>query len=500
MQRLAVGSLLALAVLASAASGAERVAPAWNGPIVFVSNRSPFLAPQLVAVDAESGSQRQLTRGPRWHRTGRWSPDGTRIALVEDESVAVMDADGTDFHVLVPEWGNDLAWSPDGTRIAYTTAANEIGVVDADGGAPVRLGRGAQPAWSPDGTRIAAAGSLYDGGVVVYDLAAGQRRVLAQDAPFFANPAWSPSGDTIAYAAFAEDGYDVYLVAAKGGIPRRLTDGWAASWSPDGTRLAVVRDLNAPAPIDLVDLEGRTLARLTETGASGRVPWSRSGSLAFLEYTFVGRNPTRFTLLTLVLVDGGERRNVLGPLLRPGMGDPDLSAGDRRILVTMFEDGGDGELYRRNREGGRLRQLTDNVVLDDSFPAASPDGLRLAFARGGVGEGGGSIYVMGADGRDVRRLTEGKRRPKLGVDGHPTWSPDGAEIAFDRPGGGIYVVPAAGGPARRLALGFDPAWSPRGSQLALAHGVRAGARSREWRPPALSRELRARREAPRAGA
>ena len=112
VQRLAVGSLLALAVLASAASGAERVAPAWNGPIVFVSNRSPFLAPQLVAVDAESGSQRQLTRGPRWHRTGRWSPDGTRIALVEDESVAVMDADGTDFHVLVPEWGKTLPGRP----------------------------------------------------------------------------------------------------------------------------------------------------------------------------------------------------------------------------------------------------------------------------------------------------------------------------------------------------------------------------------------------------
>ena len=458
--------LLAFAVIASAASGAERAGPARNGPIVFVSNRSPFLAPQLVAVDAVSGAQRQLTRGPRWHRAGRWSPDGSRIALVEDSSVAVMDGNGTDFRMLVPEWAEDLAWSPDGTRIAYTTSGGEIGVVDADGGQPVRLGRGAQPAWSPDGTRIAAA--TGGEGVVVYDLASGQQRVLAKGAPIYANPAWSPSGDTIAYAAFAEDGYDVYLVGADGGVPRRLTDGWAASWSPDGTRLAVVRDLNLPAPIDLVDVEGRTVVRLTETGATSRVSWSRVGRLAFLEYTFVGRTPIRATFETLVLAgaDGGGRRSVLGPVRRPAIGDPDLSADGRRILVTMFDNEGDRDVYRRDREGGRLRQLTDNVLVDDEDPAASPDGLRLVFARGGLGEGGGSIHVMNVDGSDVRRLTQGGS--KLGVDGHPTWSPDGAEIAFDRPSAWIYVVPAAGGLERRLARGFDPAWSPLGSQLAVA--------------------------------
>lgn len=296
----------------------------------------------------------------------------------------------------------------------------------------------------------------------------GQRRVLAQDAPFFANPAWSPSGDTLAYAAFVEDGYDLYLVGVEGGVPRRLTDGWAAFWSPDGTRLAVVRNLNLPAPIDLVDVQGRTLTRLTETAGADRVSWSRSGRLAFLDYTLVDRNPIRATLQTVVLVgaDGRGRRSVLGPVRRPMLSEPELSADGRRILVTMFDNEGDRELYRRDREGGRLWQLTDNDLFDDDDPAASPDGLRIAFARGGVGEGGGSIYVMGVDGRGVRRLTE--RRPKLGADGDPTWSPDGAEIAFGRPAGWIYVVPAAGGPEGRLASGFDPAWSPRGSQLALA--------------------------------
>ena len=467
VSRLTVVLLLALPALASAAPGAESVGPASNGPIVFVSNRSPFLAPQLVSVDAASRVQRQLTRGPSWHRGGRWSPDGSRIALVEDTSLAVMDADGTDLRVLVPEWAGDLAWSPDGRRIAYATATDEISVVDADGGDPVRVGRGTNPAWSPDGTRIAAAGSLFLGGLVVYDLTAGERQVLSKDAPFYANPAWSPSGDTLAYAAFAEDGYDVYLIGTEGGAPRRLTDGWAASWSPDGTRLSIVRDLNLPAPIDLIDLQGRKLVRLTDTAGSSRVSWSRSDGLAFVENTFVGRDPA-ITLHTLVLVDpdGGGRRALLGPAPRPMLGEPDLSADGRRVLVSLFDNGGDRELYRRDSEGGRLLQLTDNGLLDDEDPAASPDGLRLAFARGGGGEGGGAIYLMPADGRGVRRLTEARSRQ--GVDGHPTWSPDGAEIAFDRPAGWIYVVPVAGGREHRLARGFDPAWSPRGSQLAVA--------------------------------
>lgn len=378
MKSLAVGSLLALAVIASAASGAERVGPAWNGPIVFVSNRSPFLAPQLVAVDAASGAWRQLTRGPRSHRAGRWSPDGSRIALVGDDGLAVVEADGTDFRVLVHAWAGDPTWSPDGSRIAYTTAHDEVEVVDARSGDRALVGRGAYPAWSPDGTRIAAASGPE--GVVVYDLASGEKRVLEKGGPTYANPAWSPSGDTLAYAAFAEDGYDVYLVGVKGGSPRRLSEGWAASWSPDGTQLAVVRNLNLPTPIDLVDVQGRTLERLTETAGSRRVSWSRSGRLAFVEYTFAGRNPIRATLQTVVLVgaDGGGRRSVLGPNRRLTIGEPDLSTDGRGIVVSMWDDGGDRELYRRDEGGGRLRQLTNNDLLDDDDPAASPDGLRLA--------------------------------------------------------------------------------------------------------------------------
>jgi Tol biopolymer transport system component len=52
-----------------------------------------------------------------------------------------------------------------------------------------------------------------------------------------------------------------------------------------------------------------------------------------------------------------------------------------------------------------------------SAPSWSPDGARLAFERRG------GVYVASADGRGPQRLT---RR----VAGQPVWSPDGSRIAF----------------------------------------------------------------------
>lgn len=56
----------------------------------------------------------------------------------------------------------------------------------------------------------------------------------------------------------------------------------------------------------------------------------------------------------------------------------------------------------------------------------------------------------------------------------PTWSPDGAEIAFGYDFD-IWTVPAAGGPAVRLTtdteFDFDPIWSPDGSSIAFERNL-----------------------------
>ena len=90
------------------------------------------------------------------------------------------------------------------------------------------------------------------------------------------------------------------------------------------------------------------------------------------------------------------------------------------------------------------------------LPAWSPDGTRIAFMSNR--DGNPEIYVMNADGSNLRRIT---RQP--GIDATPSWSPAGNQIAFtsDRSGSPqIYTVDAEGlQQPRRITS--DESWADR---------------------------------------
>jgi len=105
-------------------------------------------------------------------------------------------------------------------------------------------------------------------------------------------------------------------------------------------------------------------------------------------------------------------------------------------------------------------------------PTFSPDGSQVAFAWSSNLEQGFDLYVKAIGSERTIKLTD---RPAHWISA--AWSPDGTEIAFARwapDASGIFLIPALGGPERKLAdadFWYEPfmqvSWSPDSKSLAF---------------------------------
>lgn len=122
-------------------------------------------------------------------------------------------------------------------------------------------------------------------------------------------------------------------------------------------------------------------------------------------------------------------------------------------------------------------ECADPAAVDaDVDPAWSPDGTRIAFARGTLSLGSYDIWTVDADGTDPVRLTREGARSRF-----PAWSPDGTRIAFSTRRDGpldIHLMDADGsGPVGLTddpAADTNPAWSPDGARIAFTRSAVAG--------------------------
>jgi serine/threonine protein kinase/Tol biopolymer transport system component len=108
-----------------------------------------------------------------------------------------------------------------------------------------------------------------------------------------------------------------------------------------------------------------------------------------------------------------------------------------------------------------LRATSDSGLTNN--PALSRDGKMLAYASDRA-NGILNIWVQQVGEGAPLRITDGPAD-----DTEPSFSPEGKSVVFrsKRDGGGIYVIPALGGPARRIAdAGWRPRYSPDGQWIA----------------------------------
>lgn len=110
-----------------------------------------------------------------------------------------------------------------------------------------------------------------------------------------------------------------------------------------------------------------------------------------------------------------------------------------------------------------FQQLTDSAGVE-AFPSLSPDGKSFLYT---MGTGNSDIFLQRVGGHNPLNLTQDSVKD----DWSAVFSPDGEQIAFrsERDGGGIFLMGATGESVRRLTnFGFNPSWSPDGKHLVVA--------------------------------
>lgn len=133
--------------------------------------------------------------------------------------------------------------------------------------------------------------------------------------------------------------------------------------------------------------------------------------------------------------------------------DPAASADGMRIAFKSNRDG-NPEIYVMNSNGSSQKRLTNDPAADDDV-SWSPDGTRLIWGSTRIPEG---TWVMNVDGSNPEFLVDGE---------DAAWSPDGAKIVYvvEDPDSQIWVMNANGGGHTQLTndvggTNEDPQWSP----------------------------------------
>ena len=167
------------------------------------------------------------------------------------------------------------------------------------------------------------------------------------------------------------------------------------------------------------------------------------------------------------------KTTVLTPRFSPN-GDEFSFFAYREKIVNKRRVPLDAQIYRYDLRNGKMTRML-NLKGMNYAPRYSPDGKNLIFSLSEKTRKGrvvSSIFRYDISNRKLVRVTDARKY--ICIDTSPCYSPDGKHIVFNSDRGGnqqLYIMDADGSNIRRLSYGngryATPVWSPRGDWIAF---------------------------------
>jgi len=383
-------------------------------------------------------------------------------------------------------------WAPDGKRIAYSQEVNGFQKVFVKPlqGEPQQLTDGnsddIQSRWTPDGQGILFVRSnqprgklepgdvfgQYDGGDVWRKDLASAREEKFLDNAF--NPSFSPDGKLLAVDASWAGPRRIWLVDAQGHNPQQITsdsseavDHLEPNWSTDGKSIVFQNLERTKFSIKVVNVATRAIRALTDGRFHDLNPvWSRSGKyIYFSSDRGGGMNIWRIEISGTGQPTGAPQQVTMGSGQDVQLA---TSLNGKRLAFSILRQNADLWRLPVSPETGVAIGNPEEVLAstrEDSRGSWSPDGAQIAFNSDRSGDM--NIYIHSLLEGASRQITTGP-----GGDFQPQWSPDGKRLVFfsSRAGNAdVWLVDLVNNSLKQLtsdaALEINPFFSPDGANI-----------------------------------